>query len=461
MATGKKASAVKSAPAVVEPTPAPTAIMEGSQVRFLGYDDSVDEGDQILVADEVYTVVGFTEPEGDDPGGDPIVQVPNPDFNAKKKEHPETNPKMMDVQVFLNEIEVVEGEDDADEEVEVVEEVQPAPVAAPAPAAKKTKTKKAEVAKAVEEVVEEEAPEVEEVVEAPKKAAAKTVKVEKAAPAAKKVAAKTVTKAAAKKVAAKAVAKAAAKTEDDEDTVPELEGEDPNVLAIVEGAEDLIAAAQDLDDQVAHNEYTMGGLVYHIKKNKLHLEITGEDGTPLYAGKGGWDSFLIDHFKMEYRKAQWLQGIYVHFTLAGIENPAEVVARIGWTKAKTIGPLFSAEGTDAGDLIELAETNSAADLSAAIKGSEHVGGTKGTKGEKKQTLRLRLVEAEAKAVEAILETAAEQYGLANIGEALVQIVTEWSAEHAGGVAQEEDAPKQSTAPAKKARTSRTPAEAAA
>jgi len=69
------------------------------------------------------------------------------------------------------------------------------------------------------------------------------------------------------------------------------------------------------------------------------------------------------------------------------------------------------------------------------------------KGEKKSkiTLRLRYYEAEAKSIEAILKTAAEQYGLKDIGEALLQIATEWAAEHGGGVAEVEDAPKQRAA----------------
>lgn len=451
------ATAAKKAPAKAaakKPAPAPAvevnevdneegSIEEGSEVRFLGYGADTPEDQHILTEGEVYTVVGFIEPDGDDPGGDPIVRAPNPNFNPKKKEHPESNAKTIDVQVFADELEAVDalGDDeddedsdgtDAEEQEDEQEEEAPPPVAA----------KKGKAAPAKE----------------PAKGASKEKTKVAAAKKGKAAPTKTATK-----VAPKGKAKAKGKDageEEDKDEVPELENEDADVLAIVDGSEDLIASAQDLDDQVAQNEYTIGGLLYHIKKDKLHHEILGEDGNPLYAGKGGWATFLVDHFKMEYRKAQWLLEVYVHFTLAGIENPAEVVARIGYTKAKTIAKELTKEDANVADLIELASTNSAADLSTAIKESEHVGGTKGEK-KSKMTLRLRYYEADAKTVESILGVAMEQYGLKDIGEALLQVVTEWAAERGGSKPTKEAAPAQRVNGSSGSNGKKVPAKAAA
>ena len=385
----KPAAKVAAKPAAA-PAPAPQAeddgveLEVGQSVKFLGYDENTPAEDQLLEADGVYTIVGFTEAEGEDPGGDPIVQIDNPNFDKKKKEHPETNPKVIEVQVFANELEVV-----AEEEVEAE------PEAAPAPAAKKS-------AKAAA---------------APAKTAAK----EAAKPAGKKVAAP-----------AKKVAKKEEPVEPvDPDAVPDLETEDADVLALVQGSEDLIATAQELDSAVATSEYQLGGVLYHIKKDKLHHALTDDAGNVLteYAEKGGWEKFVQDYFNMEYRKAQWLVEIYVHFSLAGVTDAAAQVAAMGWTKAKTIAKELTKEGANVEDLITLANENTVADLSEAIKSSEHVGGTKGEKV-KRVTLKFRYLEAEGSTVNGILEAAKDALGLKDIGEALMKIVTDWASEHA-------------------------------
>lgn len=385
----KPAAKVAAKPAAA-PAPAPQVeetgveLEVGQSVKFLGYDENTPDEDRLLEADGVYTIVGFTEAEGEDPGGDPIVQIDNPNFDKKKKEHPETNPKVIEVQVFANELEVV-----AEEEVEAE------PEAAPAPAAKKSA---------------------------------------KAAAAPAKTAAKEATKPAGKKVAAPA--KKVAKKEEpvepvDPDAVPDLETEDADVLALVQSSEDLIATAQELDQSVATSEYQLGGVLYHIKKDKLHHALTDDKGNVLteYAEKGGWEKFVQDYFNMEYRKAQWLVEIYVHFSLAGVTDAAAQVAAMGWTKAKTIAKELTKEGANVDDLLTLASENTVADLSEAIKSSEHVGGTKGEKV-KRVTLKFRYLEAEGSTVNGILEAAKDALGLKDIGEALMKIVTDWASEHA-------------------------------
>ncbi len=83
------------APAPVEQEAEGVELEVGQSVKFLGYDENTPAEDQLLEADGVYEIVGFTEADeaNGDPGGDPIVQIENPNFDKKKKEHPETNPR--------------------------------------------------------------------------------------------------------------------------------------------------------------------------------------------------------------------------------------------------------------------------------------------------------------------------------------------------------------------------------
>ena len=329
-----KNAAAKAAPkkTVAAPAPAPAPeetsveLEVGTAVTFLGYDESVPEAEQVLTPGETYNIVGFTEPDGEegtegyDPGGNPLVEIENPNFNAKKKEHPDTNPRLMSVEVMPEEIEVA-----AEQPEEVVEEAPaPAPVAAKKAAPAKTAPAKAAPAKA-----------------APAKAAAS-----KSAPA--------------KTAPAKKAAKAEAPAPVDPDAVPDLEHEDAEVLALVEGSDDLIATAQELDANVANSEYHLGGVLYHIKKNKTHLTVKGGEE---YNVRGGWELFLQQFFNIEYRKAQYLIEIYIAFSTAGVENAAAEVGAIGWTKAKTIAKQMVAEGANVDELISLAKENTVSDLS--------------------------------------------------------------------------------------------------
>lgn len=404
----KTAPAKPAAKAAPAPAPAPaeeeaTELAEGQNVRFLGYDADTPDDQRFLTEGETYTIVGFTQPEGDDPGGNPIVQIPNPDFNPKKKEDPENNPKMLDLEVLPEEVEVVEEEPEAEPE--------------PAPAAK-----------------------------APAKSAAKTAA--KAAPAKAAPAKAAPAKAGAKK------APAAAKEEPaepvDPDAVPDLDSEDPEILALVEGSDDLITTAQELDQAAATTEWQLGGILYHIKKDKSFQALA-----PEYKEPGGWEKFLQEYFNIEYRKAQWLLEIYIHFTQAKIENPAQAVAAMGWTKAKTIAKELTKDGAKVDDLLELANNSTVADLSAAIKEQNvSVGGTPG-EIKKRVTLKFRYLEEEGASVLAIIDAAKEQFGLKKPEEALAHIVTEWGAEHGGGTAQAKPAaktaqPARKAAPAKRA-----------
>lgn len=401
MATKGKAAA-KAAPA-----PAAEEVIEvgvGTQIVFLGYDETVPEEDRFLTENTIYEVV-----EIDAETGNPLVEIENPHFDKKKKEHPDTNPKLVQVDLLPTEFEIATEEDLAGADGAVEEQAE---AAAPAPAP------------------------------APSRA--------KATPPAAKTATKPATKTAAKPAAApKGKQAEEAEEPTDPDALPDLDNEDPDVVAIVEqaGEDGLIAAAQELDQQVGQSEWQLGGLLFHIRKAKAHHTLKNEKGKVIkdYQENGGFEKFVQEYFNIEYRKAMYLIEIYKNFTLAGIENPAEVVARIGWTKAQKIAKPLLLEDANATELVELAETSTAADLSVALKEQVTVGATK-TGGEKKKrtTFKLRMFEEEAASAEAILERVKEELGVKDIADAFMHILAEYEA-NSGGEAAAEEAPAQRAA----------------
>jgi hypothetical protein len=417
------------------PKPAPVeetveALPEGTTVRFLGYGEDVAEEDQVLTADEVYTVVGTSEPdENGEGGGNPIVAIDNPDFDESKKES-EKNPRTLEVEVLMDEIEVVEGEEEAEEEV--VEE-------APKPAAKKAAAKAAPAKTAA------------------KAAPAKAAK-EKAAPAAKK-AAPAAKKAAPVKAKKEKVEEPAEPEIDPLDV--EIENEDAEIVALVEGSENLIEVAQNLEGEMAKNEYQLGGVLYHIRKDKSYQQLAGEDGKPIaaYSEPKGFETFLNDYFNVGYRKGMHLIKIYAAFNLRGIENPAQHVAEIGWTKASKIAPLMIKEIGDANELVELAHENSVEELSEVIKDTVKTGGSPGTKVER-MTLKLKFLAEVGKNTEAILKQVMEQFGLKDIADAVAKLADDWASENAGGTATKASAPAQKVAAKKTVATKKVAAAAA-
>lgn len=372
------------------------AIEIGSSVRFLGYGADTPEAERTLEEGGVYPIVGLPGVEQDEDGNEIevgyTIRLENPDFNPKKKANEDTNPQYIELEVFEEEIELVDDEEveEVDEEVdEAEEEVEEAP------APKATKGKAAAPAKATA-------------------TKGKATAAEKDAKGAK----------ATKPAKAAAPAKAAPAPQEEEE-LPELENEDAEVLALIEGSEDLIALAQDLESQVAASEYRLGGVLYHIHRDKAYLSTEGGEQ---YDVPGGFKKFLLDFFNVDYRKAMYLIEIYIAFTQIGIEDPSSVVASIGWTKAsKLTKAMADVDADGAAELIELAEQNSVADLSEIIKEKFTVGGTGGEKGVKKSstTLKFRFTEERAQIVESVLDVAGEQ--LACSGEdALFQILSEWA-----------------------------------
>lgn len=475
--------------------PVESGIVVSSLVVFQGYPEDTPEEERVLEEGNTYEVVQLpTEEDGEETGF--ILKAPNPDFNAKRKVDAVKNPEFLEVEVFEEEIELIETEEEEAEEITLeylqgldkngllqvaseegikltaaqkktvkglleavvtaldlgeeeeqaeqeeqaedqpitIEELEGMSKAELVALAKEEGIKLTAAQKKTEDTLidaiadalnledgEEEEAEEEK---APAKPAAKAKPADKKAPA--KAETKAETKAPAKgkaetKAPAKAKAKAPAKVEEAEEELPDLENEDAEVLALVNDSDNLIELAQDLENNVGVTEYRLGGVLYHIKKDGAYKEIDKE-----YAEKGGWALFLKDHFNIGYRKAQHLLEIYIVFTQAGIENPSEAVARIGWTKASKLCKPMEQEDADVDALMDAAENNTVEDLSAIIKETYTEGGTQEPgKSIARITLKFRYEEEQAQLMETVLKEAADRFGC-KADEALMQIVLDWA-----------------------------------
>lgn len=378
----------------------------GDKVRFLGYEDDVPEKDRVLEEGEVYEV----EEVGSEEDPEAIaLRAPNPAFDAKKRAT-KNNPETVLVDVFPDEIELAGEGDENGEEADDADEAEEADEKpARGRAAKKEEVKPAAKAKPGKGKAAKE--------EADEKPAAKG---------------KAPAKAAAKgKVPAKTAPKEE-KEEVDEDALPDLENEDEEVAGLVAEAEDVLALADELVEEENALAYRLGGVLYHIRKGKLH-----HDADERYKEKGGFGLYVKERLNVEYRKAMNLIEIYVRFNQAGISG--EKVAEIGWTKASKIAAVMSQQikaGVDddkvaeiGEELLEVAAESSVTDLSETIKESyKEVGGTKGER-KKMTTFKFKLFEDQAEGVTNVLKSTAAAMGFKKIDEAFEYIVMEWAAEH--------------------------------
>lgn len=414
-------------------------VKKGDKVIFKGYEETPEDGADLLVEGNEYEVAEVNKEDGS-----VAVIVDNPDFNPKKKES-ESNARTILTDIFFEELELPKGskakgkakaeepEDDADEEGEEdadgedEAEEEPAPKAktkAPAKTAAKAAPAKGKAKPKAEEPEDEpeegyEGEDGDEEEPAPKKAAAKK------APA--KAAAKTPAKKAAAKSKAPVKSKAKAKAKEEEaeesdDPYGDLdeEQEDQEILGLVNDAEDILELARETVEESSALEYKLGGVLFHVRKSEAYKELDER-----YAEKGGFSLYLLEHLNVEYRKAMYLIDIYYKWNKFGLE-PAKV-AQIGWAKAAKIAAVMNEETAD--ELIELAEANTVADLVEHIKTTyKEVGGAK---GEKKviKLFKFKLAESAGIAVEEVLQSVAAGMGLKNLDEAFEHIVMEWSTEH--------------------------------
>ena len=403
-------------------------VKKGDKVIFKGYEETPEDGADLLVEGNEYEVAEVNKEDGS-----VAVIVDNPDFNPKKKES-ESNARTILTDIFFEELELPKGskakpaaktpakgkakaeepEDDADEEGEEdadgedEAEEEPAPKAktkAPAKTAAKAAPAKGKAKPKAEEPEDEpeegdEGEDGDEEEPAPKKAAAK-------------------------KAPVKSKAKAKAKEEEAEESDDpygdlDEEQEDQEILGLVNDAEDILELARETVEETSALKYKLGGVLFHVRKSGAYKELDER-----YAEKGGFALYLLEQLNIEYRKAMYLVDIYYKWNKFGLEP--EKVAQIGWAKAAKIAAVMDEDTAE--ELIELAENNTVADLVDHIKTTyKEVGGTK---GEKKviKLFKFKLAESAGIAVEEVLQSVAAGMGLKNLDEAFEHIVMEWSTEH--------------------------------
>lgn len=402
MATTKPAAKATKQAAAAAPAPAADEVVAGSSVKFLGYAADVPEEERFLTEGEVYTVSEIGEP-AEDGTGVAVITIDNPSFNPKKKES-DTNPKSISIDVFFDEIELVDGEAEAGGEVGGEAEGE---AEAAAPAAK---------------------------------------------PAAKTTAAKTTGKPAVK-ATAKPAAKTPAKQEKAADEPPvdkyadlTEDAEDADILAMVKDAENLNDLALELVDEQSNTEYRLGGVLFHVRRTKSYEELDER-----YKENKGFELFVNEVLGIEYRKAMYLVDIYYKFNKFKI--PSEKVAELGWTKASRIAAVMTDD--NAADLVELADNSSLSELTESIKTtySKNAGSGSGSGAKRKTAFKFKLFEDKAAHIEFIMTTAMKNLGMKTLDDAFEHIVGEWGAEHLGEDAQantEQPAAKATGKPASKA-----------
>lgn len=229
-----------------------------------------------------------------------------------------------------------------------------------------------------------------------------------------------------------------------EEEVEELENEDEEVVKLIEDSDNVLELAQELSEEGAALDYKLGGVLYHIRKDKSYVKLDKK-----YAENGGFGLYVKEHLNTEYRKAMYLIDIYVAFNKFGID--AAKVAELGWTKASKIAAVMTEENAE--ELVELAGESTVSDLVDTIKESYKEVGRKAGDRKKMITFKFRLFEDQADATSRILSGAAEQLGLKRLDDAFEHIVIEWGVEH--GLIKKKDVParpveeeKEEAAPAK-------------
>lgn len=439
----------------------------GSMVTFVGFSDPNDAPDNadLLEEGEVYKVAEVVEPEDDQNEVVYKLEVPNPNFDAKKRPSA-ANPKTINVEVFGDEIE--ESEEAAEEQEEA------------APPAKTTRGKAAGKATAKAEPAKAEAEELDfdavdkgafvtvidkdgEVttgmvlkkgragitVEDTESGEARTFKeddveslTEAEEPKAKeapKAKAGAKGKASGKATAAKAekggsklkggkATKAPKEKEPKEEEDEDLKGliilteeeEDKEILELIEDA-DITELAEDLAQESASAEYKLGGVLYHVRIGKAFREI--HKGK--YNVKGGFQQYVEQELRLGYRKAMYLIDIYTKFNKFGLDP--DTVAEIGWSKAMSISSVMDEKNAE--ELVELAKEQSAADLKETIKESFSKKGEDNREVVRKTTFKFKLVESQGAIVADLLQQAAQQLGSKKLDDAFEHIITEWAAEH--------------------------------
>lgn len=198
------------------------------------------------------------------------------------------------------------------------------------------------------------------------------------------------------------------------------EEEDQEIVQLVNESEDICALAEELAQQTSRDEYTLGGILYHIRLTKRYKEIA-----PEYAEVKGFETYVQEQLRMGYRKAMYLIDIYAKFNKYGLAS--DKVQAIGWTKAQKIAQQMNEENAE--ELFELAQTMSVAELGTEITERYKRVGADDRPRVKFTTIKFRMQEEEAEYLKNFLEQGAIQLEEKKLEKVFYHIVNEWAMEH--------------------------------
>jgi len=182
---------------------------------------------------------------------------------------------------------------------------------------------------------------------------------------------------------------------------------------------DALDAAKELVERAAENDYTLGGVLTHIRNNGIHQRL-GFDG-----GKDGFSKYIENELGIAYRKAMYLISIYEHFR--ALDIPEERLAEIGWSKAKELVAITDRTAFD--EAHEYAKAHTRDELIAHVKQTVNAGDGSGTGNAAgtatKVTRNFRLFNEQAETVDRALAAAKVQAGSDDDNQALEHICAEW------------------------------------
>lgn len=120
--------------------------------------------------------------------------------------------------------------------------------------------------------------------------------------------------------------------------------------------QDVLDAAVQLNSAANQTFITLGGILKYIHENGTYKTLG-------YEGKEGFKNYAQGELGIDYRRSMYYIKIYEMISEFGI--PEDRAASIGWSKLLLL-PSYMAED-NVEQLLELAETTSAADLSTSLK----------------------------------------------------------------------------------------------
>ena len=236
--------------------------------------------------------------------------------------------------------------------------------------------------------------------------------------------------------------------------------EDPFAIAVVEDAGlneileandgDPLAAAKQLQEDVARGTFYLGGALQVLYANRAYLKYgEGEKGGNPYeddtdeAGnvkkQSGWDKFCRENFNENGRKCYDLIANYrTYVQLLSEEEIADIAAdkKIGYVKLAAARNSVTQENVH--EVIELARETSVSEFRESIKtdyasgegGAARTGGGSGSKV-KRTRIQLAFFEDQAAGVDLVIAAAKKEFAVEDLNQVFERIIMEWAAQNLG------------------------------